>query len=218
MAPEASAESSMVSVKLLKAGTKDERSFRQICDGDMFSASGAWFSSSEALLISRMSILALLIFKSVSGNLISKLLINVLSRLPMIFIESLFNVKPEASSKLIFLMFALRLSLLNAFMEILALRFLMSTCLALNLPGVCASLSTSNRKLPRRIRMELKRRSIFGFFFIVSLLAKASITNWRFSGLSGVFLLRLTEKPNNRTVENTNLPLSNGRTSKPAAT
>ena len=208
----------MVSVKLLKAGTKGERSFRQICDGEIFNSNGAWFSSSEAFFTSCMSIFARLIFKSVSGNFISKLLMKALSRLLITFIDSLFSVRPEASSKLIFLMLAFRLSLLKAFMEIFALRFLIATCLALNFPGVSASLCTSYRKFPRRIRIELKRRSIFGFFLIVSLLAKASSTNWRLSGLSGVFFLRLTEKPNSRTVVKTNFPLNNGRTSKPAAT
>lgn len=51
--------------------------------------------------------------------------------------------KPEASSKLIFLILALRLSLLNAFIEILALILRMSICLALNFPGVVAAFFTS---------------------------------------------------------------------------
>lgn len=57
--------------------------------------------------------------------------------------ESLFSEKPEASSKLIFLILALRLSLLNAFIEILALILRMSICLALNFPGVVAAFFTS---------------------------------------------------------------------------
>ena len=65
--------------------------------------------------------------------------------------------------------------------------------------------------------MELKRRSIFFSFFIESLLAKASITNCRFKGLSGVCFRRLKEKPNKRTVVKTNFPSSNGMISNPAA-
>ena len=177
MYPDASAESSIVSVKFWKAGTKADKSFRHICEGEMFSSSGAWFNNWVTFSISCIPICARLIFKSVCGNFISKLLMKALSRLLMIFIESLSRSKPEASLKLIFLMLAFRLSLLKAFRDILALRFLMSTCLALNLPGVESALSTSKRKFPRRIRIELKRKSIFGFFFRVSLLAKASRTN-----------------------------------------
>ena len=55
-------------------------------------------------------------------------------------------------------------------------------------------------------------------FFTVSLLAKASMTNCRFKGLSGVCFRRLKEKPNKRTVVKTNFPSSNGMISNPAAT
>ena len=184
----------------------------------MLSSNGARLKKSETVVMPCISIFALFTFKRVCGSFISKLFTSALSWLLTRFIDSFSRLKPETSLKLIFLILALRLSLLKALRDIFALMSLMSICLPLNLPGVRGVLSSSKRKLPRRIRMELKRKSMLGFCFKVSLEAKASITNWRFNGLSAVFFFRLRENPNKRTEVKTNLPFMSGRASKPAAT
>ena len=68
-------------------------------------------------------------------------------------------------------------------------------------------------EISRRIKIELKRRSILDCFFTVSLLAKASMTNCRFNLSAGVSLCKWRRNRNRRTVENTILPFNKGRIS-----
>ena len=110
------------------------------------------------------------------------------------------------------------LSLLNALSAILALIFFIAICFVLNFPGVSKALATSYEKLPLRINIELNFRSMLLSFFIVSLLAKASIMNCKLRVSSGVAFFKWKSNPNNLTVVKTNLPLNRGSNSNPADT
>ena len=66
--------------------------------------------------------------------------------------------------------------------------------------------------------IELNFRSMLLSFFIVSLLAKASIMNCKLRVSSGVAFFKWKSNPNNLTVVKTNLPLNRGSNSNPADT
>ncbi len=150
------------------------------------------------------------IFKEVPGRSIEKLSIDIFWALATSFKLNFLSSNPDCSSTLNRLMEALIESFCNAFSEILAMIFCNRTCLELNFPGVSFSENTSYANLPRRINMELMRRSIFFSFLIVSCDANASRTNLKLGGESGVFLFRLILKPNSCTLLIVIFPLKRG--------
>ena len=144
------------------------------------------------------------------GKSITKLSIDISLSLATNFRLNFLSSNPDCSSTLSRLIEAFTESFCSAFNEMLAIMFCKRTCLALNFPGVFSSESTSYASFPRRINMELIRKSIFFSFLTVSLDANASRTNLKLGGESGVFLFRLMLKPNNCTLLIVIFPLKRG--------